>query len=160
MFLPKREKDQNMSYLILFSIQLYRKFIKPKYVRTCIFKESCSNFVERVTNEKGGLAGLRALWERLHHCRPGYTFYFKDSENQWQLISAGGKRYERSLLSPSVVLEGDMLQKRILSVKHDYPPRLFESNSFLVQPTFKNGGIRYVSNSHRQGDLRQNRKKL
>lgn len=40
--------------------------------RCCHFKESCSRYVYRITNEQGFNAGLRALKQRFNQCRGGY----------------------------------------------------------------------------------------
>jgi putative component of membrane protein insertase Oxa1/YidC/SpoIIIJ protein YidD len=56
--------------LLLSTIRIYR--LMPKRIRPhCLFKESCSCYVQRVTKEKGGKAGWEALILRIRQCRPG-----------------------------------------------------------------------------------------
>jgi len=46
----------------------------PRHLnRGCIYRETCSHHVYRVTDEGGFAAGLRALLSRVRTCRPGYT---------------------------------------------------------------------------------------
>jgi putative component of membrane protein insertase Oxa1/YidC/SpoIIIJ protein YidD len=58
--------------VLLAIIRVYR-FARPYLPRrTCLFDESCSMHVERVTRSEGIRAGLRALLGRVRTCRPGY----------------------------------------------------------------------------------------
>ena len=61
-----------MRYILLLIIKFYWGFIPVNKRRRCIFKESCSNFVYRVTKENGFVAGFYALKQRLRQCKPGY----------------------------------------------------------------------------------------
>ncbi|MCT8340604.1 membrane protein insertion efficiency factor YidD [Flavobacteriaceae bacterium TK19130] len=77
-----------MKYLVLFSIQIYWKLIPASRRKHCLFKESCSNAVFRVTLNKGLKKGLRMFRYRYENCRPGYTIQTKN--NQPLFISAKG----------------------------------------------------------------------
>ncbi len=62
-----------MTFLMLALIKAYRLFLKPFLNQTCLYRESCSVHVERITKEQGFRQGLRALTLRIENCREGYT---------------------------------------------------------------------------------------
>lgn len=64
-----------MKYLLLFVIRLYWWLIPPSRRKHCIFRESCSNYVWRITKEDGFKAGIKAFLFRNKHCCPGYAIY-------------------------------------------------------------------------------------
>ena len=65
-----------MRQALLALIGLYR-FVRPVLPRRrCLFVESCSEHVERVTRTHGFVAGTRALGRRARQCRPGYRSEF------------------------------------------------------------------------------------
>jgi uncharacterized protein len=68
-----------MKQLLLGCIKLYWR-IPIQYRRSCIFKESCSNYVHRITIEQGFLKGTKALKQRRQQCRSGYSFFSTNNE--------------------------------------------------------------------------------
>jgi uncharacterized protein len=68
-----------MKWLILLTIKTYWITIPEKYRKTCLFKESCSHFVYRVTKQRGFLCGTAAFFQRRKKCRPGYEMMFSDT---------------------------------------------------------------------------------
>lgn len=60
-----------MRYLFLLCIRIYW-LIPSKNRRVCIFKESCSQYVYRITKKDGFKKGILAFKERKHQCQPGY----------------------------------------------------------------------------------------
>lgn len=62
-----------MKYLLLVVIQLYWRIIPAKDRRICLFKESCSVHVYRITISNGLIAGIKALLVRHKQCRPQYV---------------------------------------------------------------------------------------
>ncbi|MCB0387772.1 MAG: membrane protein insertion efficiency factor YidD [Winogradskyella sp.] len=68
-----------MSYVLIAIIKFYW-FLKPVSLKPrCIYHESCSNYVYRITLHKGFKFGLKALIKRYHSCRSGYyLFKIKD----------------------------------------------------------------------------------
>lgn len=60
--------------VFLWAIKAYW-LIPGSFHDKCIFRESCSHYVYRITNEKGIKAGICALKERNKQCRPGYILY-------------------------------------------------------------------------------------
>lgn len=61
-----------MKRLLRVAIRLYRATWPKRWRRQCLFRESCSSYVDRVTKEEGLLEGLAALVRRARACRPGY----------------------------------------------------------------------------------------
>ena len=85
-----------MKLILLIVIRLYWKFIPEKRRRTCLFKESCSNYVYRHTNEHGFLKGLYALMVRYKKCRHGYEIY------------TGQNGFEMKLADGSIIMEEEI----------------------------------------------------
>jgi len=87
-----------MKYILLVIIRLYW-LIPCKYRRKCIFKESCSRYVYRNTQERGIIGGMQSLKKRVCTCRnPKGLFETKDG--QQLIILADGStilRRETSL---------------------------------------------------------------
>jgi hypothetical protein len=65
-----------MKWPILFSVKLYWRLTNPKLRRPCLFRETCSRHVYRVTHEGGALKGLIAFVKRFRQCRLGYVIEF------------------------------------------------------------------------------------
>jgi len=74
-----------MKLLLIGLIRVYRLFIRPIYPKTCLYKESCSVHVERITRQYGTRAGLKALRYRMANCRSGY--HLLEDDGQFQLIT-------------------------------------------------------------------------
>ncbi len=58
-----------MKYFLLLFIKFYQTFTPKKFRGKCLFKESCSHFVYRITEKEGLKSGLEALLYRFHNCR-------------------------------------------------------------------------------------------
>jgi len=86
-----------MRYLFLLGIHIYW-LIPGKSRRTCIFKESCSRYVYRITNKHGFKKGLSALKERKQQCQPGYY-----AINDKEIRLADKSIIERSMLRESLL---------------------------------------------------------
>lgn len=65
-----------MKWLILLSVELYWRLTKPARRRPCLFRETCSQHVHKVTREAGAFKGLIAFAQRLRRCRLGYVVEF------------------------------------------------------------------------------------
>ncbi len=87
-----------MRWLILFPIYVYWYAWPPFFdKRSCIFKESCSHFVFRVTQVYGFIAGCKVMIWRYRNCRPGY-----------KVVSNTGGRFEMHLVTGNVVPESEI----------------------------------------------------
>lgn len=64
-----------MKYFLLLIIRLYWKLIPPFKRKQCIFRESCSHYVWRITKEEGFISGIKAFLFRNKHCCPGFVLY-------------------------------------------------------------------------------------
>ncbi len=71
------------------TVRLYWKLLPAHKRKRCLFKESCSRYVYRITTEKGLLAGLKALWKRIKQCRPGYKIYTLESGEEFIWLRDG-----------------------------------------------------------------------
>jgi putative component of membrane protein insertase Oxa1/YidC/SpoIIIJ protein YidD len=65
-----------MKCLILFSVELYWRLTDPRRRRPCLFRETCSQRVYRITREAGAFKGLIAFAQRFRRCRLGYVVEF------------------------------------------------------------------------------------
>lgn len=63
-----------MNTLLRFTIHIYWKLFSKRLGRTCIFKESCSRLVYRISIEKGFLEAIKVFKFRYLNCRSGYSF--------------------------------------------------------------------------------------
>lgn len=89
-----------MKYLILLAIRLYWCLPLKSHDR-CIFKETCSHYIYRITGQNGTLAGIKAFMERNRLCRPGYVVYkFHD---KFYLRTAEGTIHEEEEINVSVL---------------------------------------------------------
>ncbi len=61
-----------MKQLLIIPIKIYQRFYPVKLRGVCLFKESCSNHVLKVTNDNGLLKGIKSLIYRYKNCRPNY----------------------------------------------------------------------------------------
>ncbi len=61
-----------MTAILLLAIRLYWVAWPDRWKRGCLYRESCSRHVHRVTAAEGFAAGMRALRTRYRTCRPGY----------------------------------------------------------------------------------------
>ena len=60
-----------MNKILLFCIKIYWLVIPESFRRSCLFKESCSRYVYRITKENGFIEGVKAFKTRYKKCRPG-----------------------------------------------------------------------------------------
>lgn len=85
-----------MKQLLLIIIKLYWKFIPESKRKTCLFQETCSNYVFRHTNEHGFFKGIIALKSRVKKCRSGYEIY------------TGQNGFEMRLADGSIIMEKEI----------------------------------------------------
>ncbi|WP_416236422.1 membrane protein insertion efficiency factor YidD [Xanthomarina sp. F2636L] len=92
-----------MKYILLFSINCYW-FFKPSSLKPrCIYHESCSNYVYRITKYKGFKYGLKAFIKRYHSCRSGY-FLFKVN-NKWCLRTVNSYYINQTDIARHILIE-------------------------------------------------------
>ncbi len=94
-----------MRYFVIWIIQIYRRLLPSQHRRVCLFRESCSMYVERMARESGIVAAFRALINRFRCCRPGYSFQFTDGRDTWELVCADGSRFLESEVAPHIAAE-------------------------------------------------------
>lgn len=118
-----------MRYLIIWLIWMYRIIVPPQRRNTCLFRESCSIYVERVARDIGCIAALRAFVSRYHCCRPGYSFDIDTGNNKWQLVCSDGSRFFESevafhiidefstIIAQTKLLREDESEAKLFSIK-------------------------------------------
>lgn len=67
----------------------------------CIFKETCSHYVYRQTNDGGFFNGMSALKNRLKKCRKGYQLY--TSLNGFEIELADGSIIKEDEIAPRLL---------------------------------------------------------
>ena len=65
-----------MRPLALLAVELYWRLTNPARRRPCLFRETCSRHVYRITRDCGVLKGMMAFGQRLRRCRLGYAIEF------------------------------------------------------------------------------------
>ncbi len=94
---------QEMKWLIIFTVSFYRRFVPEHLRRPCLFKETCSQHVLRVTREKGSGAGLKVLWLRFRRCRSGYHIGVAKDGAGLEVHLADGSTIPESEASPILI---------------------------------------------------------
>lgn len=85
-----------MKYIILLSIKSYWLLVPEVKRKNCLFRESCSRYVYRITFEQGFIKGLKAFKERFKKCRSGY-----------KIINIGNSEYQAFELVDGSILRKD-----------------------------------------------------
>ncbi|WP_306349714.1 membrane protein insertion efficiency factor YidD [Flavobacterium sp. '19STA2R22 D10 B1'] len=70
-----------MKLFLISIIRLYWFLIPENKRNICIFKESCSRHVYRITKQSGLLAGIKSLWFRMQNCNHKFDIY-RDFQTQ------------------------------------------------------------------------------
>lgn len=102
-----------MRSLIVYLIQLYRRHIPAEKRRHCLFRESCSQHVERIAREHGGFAALKAFLARARSCRPGYSFEWSTDSGAWLLVCANGAKIPAAKASVHAAAEYQVLRSHL-----------------------------------------------
>ncbi|MCG3154193.1 MAG: hypothetical protein DKINENOH_00787 [bacterium] len=109
-----------MQRLILCSIRLYRRVIPAERRRRCLFRESCSQHIERIAREQGGLAALKAFLARARRCRPGYGFEWEADTGTWFLVCADGSRIPPAHAAPHLAAEYQAVRAHLAANEHHH----------------------------------------
>ena len=91
-----------MKWFLIGAISLYRR-LPAGFKRQCLFRETCSSFVARVSRESGLWPGLRALRTRVSQCQPGYQVYFDSEAKSWRVRFKNGWVSNSSLLADFIL---------------------------------------------------------
>lgn len=74
-----------MRVVLILLIRLYWIFIPKNTRKICLFRESCSNYVYRITKQEGFYKGLTALHYRILRCKPNYSIIKRNNEFELKL---------------------------------------------------------------------------
>lgn len=88
---------------MVLAIGFYRRLIRPRLARRCLFRVSCSEHVLRMTQAHGVVVGARALRKRFLRCRGGYELLQVAGERGLQVRLADGTIVDRSEIAESVL---------------------------------------------------------
>ncbi|MEA2560982.1 MAG: uncharacterized protein QOH06_2486 [Acidobacteriota bacterium] len=91
-----------MKLLLLLGIRLYWRLWPEQLRRSCLFRESCSRYVYRVTAHAGASAGFAAFLERARRCRGGYSVETLTERLVVRLVD--GSALSETEASPSLLL--------------------------------------------------------
>ncbi len=80
-----------MKHILLILIRIYWAFVPASKRNTCLFNESCSNYVFNITLNNGLIKGIKALVYRYKNCRPGYQIV--NVENETYMISVNREMF-------------------------------------------------------------------
>jgi uncharacterized protein len=92
-----------MKFILLFAVRLYWTMIPVYSRKPCLFEESCSKYVYRITKENGFFSGLFVLKERFHQCRPGYKMFKNEKNNSFELHLKDGSIITHEKISPTLL---------------------------------------------------------
>ncbi|WP_417558770.1 membrane protein insertion efficiency factor YidD [Mesoflavibacter zeaxanthinifaciens] len=90
-----------MKQFLLIIIKIYWLTIPKSSRRRCLFQESCSNHVYRITKNEGLISGLKALRFRIRNCNSNYAIIKID--NKPVLISSSNKLFDESEINYSIL---------------------------------------------------------
>ena len=92
-----------MRWIAIAFIWFYRFGVRPFRRRHCLFSESCSTHVERITRVNGIRAGIASFRERFRQCRGGYRYLDCEQSDGYCLVCADGTRFQASALSNALL---------------------------------------------------------
>jgi len=75
-----------MKYLLLVLIKCYWLIVPKSKRRKCIFRETCSQYVYRITLNKGFGHGLKALQFRYRNYKNGYEIFKNPISEEIQIL--------------------------------------------------------------------------
>lgn len=90
-----------MKWAFLTVIKLYWIIIPERKRRSCLFKETCSQYVYRHTTEYGFFRGICSLLLRMKKCRKGYQLY--SGYNGFEMKLVDGSIIKEEEISPNIL---------------------------------------------------------
>jgi uncharacterized protein len=101
-----------MKYFLLFLIKVYQTFFPRRFRGVCLFKESCSNFVYRITKEKGLKGGIKAFIYRYRNCRASYKI--TEENGMVLLITVENEIIEKEFIDENILSEYEKNKYKML----------------------------------------------
>lgn len=90
-----------MKLLLIILIRFYWLVVPEKLKRVCLFKESCSNYVYRITLADGFFEGLNGLRKRMRQCSSEYRLY--TSKNGFEVLLSDRTIVNQEEISPELI---------------------------------------------------------
>ncbi|MFM7683658.1 MAG: membrane protein insertion efficiency factor YidD [Bacteroidota bacterium] len=69
-----------MTFILQFIIKIYWFMIPPTKRNQCLFKESCSKIVYRISQEQGFFSAIRTFYFRYKNCRSDYHLFLHNDQ--------------------------------------------------------------------------------
>lgn len=88
-------------YLCKVGIRMYWYLIPKEKRIVCLYRDHCSLHVYTAFDERGFVAGIKALVNRYNNCNNRYTYYLE--EDRLYIKTAGGEVLDEDVVSPLVV---------------------------------------------------------
>ena len=121
-----------MYYLLKKVIFFYRRFLRKKINRTCIYKISCSEYALRTLEERRGLFhSISLIYNRIRGCKVVSVEISR--RNDWHVINGNNQKILPPELSTDAHEEyGNLSQARF---NESNEARLILNENFLSPPT-------------------------
>ena len=103
-----------MKFLLIIPVRIYW-LLGFRSKRNCLFRESCSHHVYRITQERGFFAGVSAFLKRFRVCRPGY--WIVPAEKELIIKFNDGTQISQSDASLTLLAP---YQRAVQQVEHSY----------------------------------------
>ncbi|MET1258126.1 membrane protein insertion efficiency factor YidD [Flagellimonas sp. DF-77] len=94
-----------MRFFLLGMILIYWKTIPKSKRKKCIFRESCSNLVFRITCEEGFYQGAKALLFRFRNYKSNIEIFTNPITNQLQMILPNNKIIDEEEIAEKIILQ-------------------------------------------------------
>ena len=87
-----------MRFLIIRCIYLYRRFIRHRLNKTCIYHQSCSEFaLSNLRSSNSVVSTLLKIYRRITGCK--VTQVVTSSTNQWFIVNGHGEKISQNEMS-------------------------------------------------------------
>lgn len=106
-----------MCQILLAIIKIYWFIIPESKRRSCIFRESCSQHVYKITTSKGFCQGFKAFIFRYQNCRYGYEIFENPITNKIQMILPSKKVIDEDEIAARLVSQHK--KNLLVIVNHD-----------------------------------------
>lgn len=92
-----------MKNILLLIIKIYWIVIPANKRRTCLFKQSCSNYVFSNTKQFGLIKGLQSLRYRMNTCREGSALFVNPLTGKIQMILPNNEVVDQDNISDAIL---------------------------------------------------------
>ena len=90
-----------MKWVLIILIRLYWFVVPIRFKRVCLFKESCSNYIYKLTLTDGFLTGFEGLRKRMRQCRGEY--HLRTYKNGFEMLLSDGSIINQEEISITLI---------------------------------------------------------